>query len=242
MVAEPMAVLEDMAEALRQVVALAAVASVAALGAEALEVEVPQEVGNHIMKFKEHTVGILGIASVVNLILAILIFGVLNSNFSFLNDFISKLGAKGEPNALLFNLFGFVSVGILTSVFGFAYGRLQKDKLLSILLSLFGIGFAFTAVPVDFQVESSGYSKAHIVAICLGLAFWLFGLSRMGYNKKLNKKVRIRANIAAVLLTISIIGAAIELWSMPVTHRFVFGVVFGWILLTSIELISLKRV
>jgi hypothetical protein len=131
-------------------------------------------------------------------------------------------------------LLGFVSVGVLSSFFGFSYGRLLQDKLLSVLLSLFGIGFAFTAIPVDFQIEDSGYSKAHVVAICLGLAFWLFGLSRMGSNRKLNKEVRTRANISAVLLIVSIVGAAIELWSIPITHRLVFGVVFGWTLLTSI--------
>jgi len=189
------------------------------------------------MRLKEKTVGIVGLLSVLNLVTAVLVFGYLNNEFSFINDFVSKLGAQGEPNALWFNLAGFVTVGILLFVFGLMYGKLLNDKLLSILLSLFGLGFSFTAIPIDMQLSNTPVSKAHIVAICLGLAFWLFGLSRLGYNEQLKRKVRTRANITAVLLVLSMIGFVFGFWSMPVTHRLVFGIVFGWTALTSVELI-----
>ncbi|MCX2680069.1 DUF998 domain-containing protein [Galbibacter sp. EGI 63066] len=192
------------------------------------------------MRIKEKTVGIFGLLSVLILVIALLIFGYLNSEFSFLNDFISKLGASGEPNALLFNLIGFITVGLLLFIFGLTYGKLQNDKLLSILLSLFGLGFAFTAIPIDMQISNTPVSKAHIVSICLGLAFWFFGLSRLGYNRHLKKKIRNRANFTAVILVLSIIGFVIGLWSMPITHRLIFGIVFGWTTLTSIELILKK--
>jgi len=193
------------------------------------------------MILKEKNVGILGLLSVLILITALLIFGFSNSEFSFANDFISKLGAKGEPNALWFNLFGFIIVGILLFVFGLTYGNLLNDKLLSILLSLFGLGFAFTAIPIDMELSRTPVSKAHIVAICFGLAFWLFGLSRLGYNKQLKRKVRIRANLTAVILVLSMMGFVFGFWSMPITHRLVFGIVFSWTALTSIELIFKKR-
>ena len=189
------------------------------------------------MRLKEKTVGIVGLLSVLNLVTALLIFGYLNNEFSFINDFVSKLGAQGEPNALWFNLVGFVTVGILLFVFGLMYGKLLNDTLLSILLSLFGLGFSFTAIPIDIQLSNTPVSKAHIVAICLGLAFWFFGLSRLGYNERLKRKVRTRANITAVLLVLSMTGFVFGIWSMPVTHRLVFGIVFGWTALTSVELL-----
>ena len=192
------------------------------------------------MIIKEKSVGILGLLSVMILIKALLIFGFSNSEFSFANDFISKLGAKGEPNSLWFNLFGFITVGILLFVFGLTYGNLLNDKLLSILLSLFGLGFAFTAIPMDMELSRTPVSKAHIVAICLGLAFWLLGLSRLGYNKQLKRKVKIRANLTAIILVLSMMGFVFGLWSMPITHRLVFGIVFSWTALTSIELILKK--
>jgi hypothetical membrane protein len=193
------------------------------------------------MKIKETEIGILGLLSILIFIATLLIFGFSNSDFSFLNDFVSKLGAKGEPNALWFNLFGFITVGILLFVFGVTYGNLLNDKLLSVLLSLFGLGFAFTAIPIDMELSETPMSKAHIVSICLGLAFWLCGLSRLGYNRQLKKGIRNRANFTATILVLLIIGSALRLWSTPVAHRLIFGIVFGWIAITSFELILKKR-
>jgi len=193
------------------------------------------------MKITETSVGFFGLLSAFVLIIAITIFGFTNNDFSFFDDFISKLGAKGEPNALWFNLIGFVIVGISISIFGFFYGLLLKDKLLSVLLSLFGLGFVLTAIPIDMRASDTSISKAHIVAICIGLAFWLFGLSRLGYNQKLKKKIRSRANITATLLVVSMLGFVIGFWSMSITHRLVFGIVFGWTAFTSIELIFKRK-
>jgi hypothetical membrane protein len=193
------------------------------------------------MKLTEKNIGIFGLLSVLILTTTLLVFGLLNSDFSFWEDFISKLGAKGEPNAFWFNLIGFVVVGILLFIFGLSYGKLLKDKLLSILLSLFGLGFAFTAIPIDMEFSRTSVSKAHIVAICLGLAFWLFGLSRLGYNQNLKRRIRTRANLTAVILVLSMIGFVFGFWSMPITHRLVFIIVFGWTAITSIELIYNKK-
>ena len=193
------------------------------------------------MKLTEKNIGIFGLLSVLILTTTLLVFGLLNSDFSFWEDFISKLGAKGEPNAFWFNLIGFVVVGTLLFVFGLSYGKLLNDKLLSILLSLFGLGFAFAAIPIDMEFSRTSVSKAHIVAICLGLAFWLFGLSRLGYNQNLKRRIRTRANLTAAILVLSMIGFVFGFWSMPITHRLVFMIVFGWTAITSIELINNKK-
>jgi hypothetical protein len=37
-----------------------------------------------------------------------------------------------------------------------------------------------------------------------------------------------------------IIGSVVGLWSIPVTHRLIFGIVFGWTAITSFELILRK--
>ena len=192
------------------------------------------------MKIKETGIGILGILAISIFIASLLVFGFSNTDFNFLNDFVSKLGAKGEPNALWFNLFGFITVGILLFVFGVTYGNLLNDKLLSVLLSLSGLGFAFTAIPIDMELSRTPISKAHIVSICLAFAFWLCGLSRLGYNRQLRKGIKNRANFTATVLVLSIIGSVLELWSMPVTHRLIFGIVFGWTAITSFELILRK--
>ena len=141
------------------------------------------------MKLTEKQVGIFGLLSALFLVMALFVFGLLNPNFSFWEDYISKLGSKGEPNAFWFNAIGFILVGLLLFAFGLGYGKLLNDQLLSLLLSLFGLGFACTAIPIDIEFSRTSVSKAHIIAICLGLAFWLFGLARLGYNQKLKPKI-----------------------------------------------------
>jgi hypothetical protein len=90
------------------------------------------------------------------------------------------------------------------------------------------------------ELSRTPRSKAHIISIYLGLAFWLLGLSRLEYNRQLKKGIRNRANFTATILTLSIIGSVLELWSMPVTHRLIFGIIFGWTAITSFELILRK--
>jgi len=179
--------------------------------------------------------GILGLLSVISFIISLAFFGILNPEFNFVEDFVSKLGAKGEPNAIWWNLIGFGLVGLILFGFGIFYGKVLKDKLAGLFLAFFGIGFSFTAFPIDMAESNTPISKVHIVAICLALTFWLFGLARISYNTLIKKRIRNRANITAILIVTSMIGFTFGLWSMPITHRLVFIVVFGWTTITSIE-------
>ncbi|MCB0657144.1 MAG: DUF998 domain-containing protein [Saprospiraceae bacterium] len=190
------------------------------------------------MEVARKHVGFIGLLSVIVALVGIIVFGLLNHDFHFLNDYLSKLGAAGEPHALAANLIGFVGTGLLLIVFGWLYGFLLKDRLLALLLSLFGVGLAFTSIPTDYLHPDSVYSKAHIVVICLGLASWLFGLSRLGINLLLARKIRNRANRTSILLVLALSGYALGWWSMPITHRLVFGIVFGWTGVTSFELLG----
>ncbi len=183
------------------------------------------------------TAGILGVLAFTLFLGSLLIFGFLNKDFSFSSDVISKLGAKGQPHALWWNIMGFVIVGLLLIGFGISYGKVLNDKLTGILLALFGLGFVFTSIPIDLGETDTVFSKAHVVAICLALAFWLFALARISGRASICKSTKLRANVAAILLVTSMIGGAIGLWSMPITHRLVFGVVFGWTLITAMSLI-----
>ena len=147
----------------------------------------------------------------------------------------------GSPQEVTWELKVFYPIVALHKyVVNISYGKLLNDNLLSILLSLFGLGFAFTAIPIDMQLSRTPVSKAHIVAICLALAFWSLGLAKLGSNRQLKKKIRNRANFTGVILVLPIIGFALGIWSMPITHRLVFGIVFGWTALTSIELVFKK--
>lgn len=112
-----------------------------------------------------------------------------------------------------------------------------EGRLVGVLLAVFGIGFAATSAPMDLSSDVATVSTAHVLAICLGVAGWMLGLARMAHVQYVNGTVRRAANVAATLLFVPILGQLAGLWSMPVTHRLVFVVVFGWYLFTSINLI-----
>lgn len=183
----------------------------------------------------------LGISAVVLFCAALVIFSIINPQFDLANDYVSKLGAIGQPYALGWNLVGFLSVGLLLAVFGWAYGRIVDDRLVGILFTLFGLGFAATGVPTGMAGPTSPMSKAHVVAICLALAAWLFGLARLTGSRALEKSERAIANVTAILLVSPIIGFSIGLWSMPTTHRLVFFVVFAWVTVASLRLLRSGR-
>lgn len=179
----------------------------------------------------------LGISAVGLFGFALVVLSGLNPGFNPLDDYVSKLGAVGQPYALWWNVIGFVVVGALLAGFGLTYGRILQDRFVGVLLALFGVGFGTAGVPIDLGDGSSPLSKAHVVAICLGLAAWMFGLARMAYLPSLGKSTHSSAKIAAALLVLPMLGQGAQLWSMPVTHRLVFLVVFGWVAITSIRLL-----
>ena len=109
----------------------------------------------------------LGITSVLIFGITLVIIANLTPEFSYLEDYVSKLGAQGQPYAMWWNLIGFLLVGTLLTGFGLFYGQVIKDLWVGIFLALFGVGFAATALPIDLAVSESAFSKAHVVAICL---------------------------------------------------------------------------
>lgn len=183
----------------------------------------------------------IGLSAIATFIVALFTFGLLHNDFHFLTDYISKLGYKGTPLALWWNLIGFGLTGLLLVLFGFRYGRQIRDKLVGTLLSFFGLGFVLAGVPFDLANESATVSKVHIAAITLGLAAWLFGLARLGSNKALPTAIRKQANLTAGILTLCMMGSFLEFWTEPIAERLVFGVVFSWTALSAFSLLKIDN-
>lgn len=179
----------------------------------------------------------LGISAVALFCSAYAVFSFLNPGFRHMDDYVSKLGAEAQPYAHWWNLIGFFSVGIILAGFGSALGRVTQDRLVGVLLTLFGVGFCATALPIDLGDATSSMSKAHTASICLALAAWMLGLARIASLPSLGKAVQSNAKVAATLLVLPILGFVAGFWTMPVTHRLVFTVVFGWIVVTSCRLL-----
>ncbi|MEM8484627.1 MAG: DUF998 domain-containing protein [Bacteroidota bacterium] len=180
----------------------------------------------------------LGLAAAAVFIIAFFVIAMLTPDYALWYDYISKLGALGQPLAPWWNAIGFVVVGILFSAFGWTFGRTINDRIVGGCLVAAGLGFTLGAIPADFANADAPLSKAHFVSICIALAGWCFALARMGQTGPLEKSMRIGANIAGVLVVLPMVGTAANLFTAPVAHRLVLVVVFGWVIFVSLKLLS----
>ncbi|HET6360534.1 MAG TPA: DUF998 domain-containing protein [Gemmatimonadota bacterium] len=117
-----------------------------------------------------------GILAPLLFAVSLLVFAAIRADYSHLTDAVSELGARGAPNALAWNLVGFVGVGLLITVF--AWGLYRGTASLAALVSvgLSGLGFAGTGVfPADMADLSAPSSRAHIVMSLISFAAFVPG-------------------------------------------------------------------
>ena len=73
----------------------------------------------------------------------ILLLGSLDPEYSHMRDYISELGARGAPSAVLMNVIGTVLVGVLLGVFSLALYRpvnfAQEDEAIHLRQSPFWV-------------------------------------------------------------------------------------------------------
>ena len=178
---------------------------------------------------------VCGLSSVLLFLLAFLLFGFLHPSFDAVGDFISKLGGKGQPLALWWNIVGFGIVGLLLAAFGWLFGICRNDRILGGCLVVAGIGFGLGAIPADFSDPQSPFSAAHFVSICLSLAGYCLGLARLSGSRMPDEDREI-ANWVIALSLLPIICVSGGISAEPVAHRAILTVVFSWVVLNSLRL------
>ena len=178
-----------------------------------------------------------GLLAVLCFCISFIVIATQTEGYHYFTDYLSLLGAEGKPLALFWNLFGFVIVGILIAVFGWGYGVILNDKIVSSCLLITGIGFSIGGVPFNFSDISATYSVVHFVSISLSLAGWFLALARMAALSSIENKFKKRANRLIVLVLIPIIGLVTNIIPEPIAHRLIIIVIFSWIVITSVELL-----
>ncbi|MEM8713162.1 MAG: DUF998 domain-containing protein, partial [Planctomycetota bacterium] len=97
---------------------------------------------------------------------------------------VSELGAVGAPNALGFNLLGFVAPGLLVICLTYALTRSLRTRRCRVgaaLLFASGLSMAMAGVfPVDMEKRDSLTSILHLVAASLSGIFWTLSLFWLG--------------------------------------------------------------
>tara|TARA_R110002051_G_scaffold4294_1_gene22993 strand:+ start:1251 stop:1847 length:597 start_codon:yes stop_codon:yes gene_type:complete len=172
--------------------------------------------------------GWTGVVTSLGFGLALTVFGAMEPGYSQATNAVSELGAVGSAHGLAWNLIGFLGTGLLLTGFGIGVGRATGSRAVGLLLALFGLAFAATAVPADMNDFNSPGSVAHIVASQLTLLFWLPALIRLLFVRQAGTSLRVMAAIGLILMVGSIVVRGMDLLPAGATQRLSFAVIFVW--------------
>lgn len=173
---------------------------------------------------------IFGIAAIGVFVLSFFVFAKLTPSFDIINDVVSELGAADQPFAMAWNLVGFVGVGILLAGFGITYGLAISDRLLAVLLGLFGLAYASISFPVQLHEPEALSTRMHIAIVCLAMALWCLSLARMNAKGVFANAIARNTSVTSIVLVIlSVTGLGAEILSTAHFQRLFFGGIFLWV-------------
>ena len=182
----------------------------------------------------------MGALSVSVFVITFLTIANLNSDFNILTDYISKLGAVGQPYSRIWNYTGIGFVGASLATIGWLLGACRPDRVLGFCLVLSGVGFALAAIPTDLNDADSTLSKIHFVSVCMSLAGWCMGLSRLTSHANKDSFSKSAAYVAVTSVAFPLMGLAADLIAEPIAHRMILAVIFAWVGVVSYQLIRTK--
>lgn len=186
---------------------------------------------------RDQRTGWLGLATVAGFTALLIGFAAARADYAHATRAISELGTVGAPNALAWNLTGFLAVGLGLALFGWRLGRARGSRVATGALTLFGLAFAATAVPADMSDLSSAGSLVHIAASQAVLLFWVVGVAALTLNRNAGAGLRWICGLALALAVGSIVVRGAELLPPGYSQRLSFAVIFGWAVASGLSLL-----
>jgi hypothetical membrane protein len=183
-----------------------------------------------------------GLAAALVFIAALAGFGLALPGYSQIAHPVAVLGAKGLPNALGFNLMGFVLTGALAAAAaldlrrrlpGDAGWRLRVGAQL-VLLSALGFA-AMGLLPLDPDDLDNPASSLHATAWMLWWVAFVPGalLVALGLRGRSPWRPLARASVLAALLVLFVALLAVELMPAGVAQRVGYLGWLGWLCVAS---------
>lgn len=182
----------------------------------------------------------------------ILLLGFLDPEYSHLRDYISELGARDAPSAVLMNLIGTVLVGVLLCLFSLALYRGSVPGFLAtagaVLLALGGLAFIlvglFPCDPGCSLAAPSASMRVHVVAGTLAmsaqtLAPMALGLRIVsGTGDRRYAAISLACGAIAIMALIVLLGQG-ESLTFPGLFQKIFQVAADvWVLVSAIHLLG----
>jgi hypothetical protein len=190
---------------------------------------------------------VLAIAGVAIALIFPLVGGAFHPDYDHARQFISELGANGEPNAQLVNYFGFLPAGLLLTLFPlFAWRALPRAFLTTVGLAgvaLYSIGYvAATFFPCDAGCRPTEPGAIQVLHNLLGLAGYLIApatLFVLAWQARRWPKARIVSLVGVaggVAASIGLVSLSPESEFAGVSQRLIEGGMLAWILACGLYL------
>ena len=197
--------------------------------------------------------GFLGIAACVEFWGASFVLGALRPSYSHSVNTISELGARGTPNATMWNIVGFIVPGLLFALAGGAIAlSIGREKsvlrtLSSVLLVLSGLAIAgqgaIPAVMTNGAADiTSPYTRGHFISSLVSAAAWAIGVLLLGGPMKRSPEWRSFRIVSIVLVLLALVASVALRGALPdgLAQRLGNAVFSTWFVLTSLKLMRLR--
>ena len=184
---------------------------------------------------------------------ALISFAAIRPEYSHATKAISELGVIGAPNAILFNIVGFMIPGILLSICGgvLAYSIDKRRSALWWLLVVSGLGFAATSFPAEMDGGSfdmdSVFTQTHLVMTIVSAVPWIIAMyaipSRISKNYQW-RSFKFSAIVLAIFCTFAFatnVFSDLLLPSAALGQRVAFGGYFAWFFVMSLMHLSVEN-
>lgn len=181
---------------------------------------------------------------------AMFLFAAVRPSYSHLINAVSELGAIGSPNALLWNLIGFITPGLMLAVAGAALAASISPKgwksAACWLLVISGLAFAGTGVfPAEMRdgavLVTSASTRGHFIMSLIHGITWVIAAALLVPPMKRSKDWR-GWHVANVALVLSLLVALFSLrgrLSDALVQRVAGLLYFAWFFVFSLRLFQL---
>jgi hypothetical membrane protein len=197
--------------------------------------------------------GFLGIAACVEFWGASFVLGALRPSYSHSVNTISELGARGTPNATVWNVVGFIVPGLLLALAGGAIAHsIGREKsalrtLSSLLLVLSGLAIAGQGIiPAEMTKGvadiTSPYTRGHFISSVISGAAWAIGVLLLTGPMRRSPEWRGWRIVSIVLVLLALVASFALRGTLPdgLAQRLGNAIFFTWFVLTSVKLIQLR--
>jgi hypothetical membrane protein len=184
-----------------------------------------------------------GIAASVVFFAAMIAFAFLTPGYSNMTNAVSELGMAGAPNALGWNLLGFVLVGLL--VIAFAWGmrldlRTGKGAVgVPLLIGLSGLGLAGAGlIPAEAGFAPSTATTLHLVMVAINFLPFLLAAFFFAFRQR-NHDYWKRWTLFSAAMGILAILTFVLPRTVPggLSQRLGLGAYFLWLLVLGVALL-----